>query len=1054
MNELTQTQRDTLSTIFKYPSRVYLELKKISVNERCELHAYLCRQHPGDVNALNVALDIATFNNDEVLKLKASFHLAQLEVKRAQKLKTKKQWSAINDAKAQYHRVMSIAAGLPDETLNHELEQIRAQAYSDLCLLRKGNLDAIHLDFNIGSSIPKKSKFKKKARAKLKAKIKGSSSNKQDNPSLDVTSIKDLRYAQDRPKMRDYQEILKHQQRFFEAHHPQDEANKHEVLLPHQVYGLRFLISHFNAGTNPILADSMGLGKTIQALATIQAVRQAQKQDKKPHQPVLIVCPSSCISNWKQEALRWLPKDMHDIKTYIGPPRSRNRIRIKPNTILIGSYETLSSEVATTKKFHRQFDMAFFDEGHRLKNNKTKTYKNFLKLDVKHKCALTGTPFQNNTNELIRLLSFLNPSIDFQTNGLIDQDEIRLSISECRRKLYYARNPINNTDFLDSLKHGQVFKKIIGIKNLSKAFILRRTQADPHIRADLAKRNGAAFQLPASPQCTHLTFTMNEKQKDLYEQVRACWNFNPNGTLDVNDDNSISVARIFYDNKRKTKTSKYQGDLTFMAAFQLLRQIVNVPGSKSVVDKYCQKFVLEESVESLVSSSGKLETITQLIRQKHQQGKSILVGVSFHAMAESISYLCEQLQIESFVITGKCSQRERKEAIESFNRSGPSVMIVAYRAAGEGLNLQKASVVIQTDDELNPSVLSQFLGRSQRLGQSQQVEHFVLKSDVGLEVETFVENHRVTKEQIVAAFYEDSISDFMRRLIQGLIKETNSVLTSQAEAQMLTVLETMITEACTDEVGVRMQPPSAAPPEDINVTAQSANAAQPEDMNDTAQSANAAQPEDINVTAQSANAAQPEDMNVRARKSSAAVPAVPSLDELLAPDVQPESLDQTQHDVIEPTTYVSGNKPLMDLFGWPVEDVFLSQTTVGANSPPPWLEGFAHLDEPLATHSLANGNLEPNAFDQQGRAINPTLALPSLHQLAGGHFEPTHVSTKGTDDLLNELSTQDPLTFSDLSGSRQADEGRFSRQRLDSPGFESKLDEENGADFWPLRLGY
>jgi len=59
----------------------------------------------------------------------------------------------------------------------------------------------------------------------------------------------------------------------------------------------------YERGLNGILADEMGMGKTIQSISMIAWLYQFQK-NKGPH---LILVPKSTIPNWMREAEKWLP---------------------------------------------------------------------------------------------------------------------------------------------------------------------------------------------------------------------------------------------------------------------------------------------------------------------------------------------------------------------------------------------------------------------------------------------------------------------------------------------------------------------------------------------------------------------------------------------------------------------------------------------------------------------------------------------------------------------------------------------------------------------------
>jgi ATP-dependent DNA helicase len=73
-------------------------------------------------------------------------------------------------------------------------------------------------------------------------------------------------------------------------------------LRSYQLRGVAWLISLWTNGMNGILADQMGLGKTVQTVAFLSHLR-----DNSIIGPFLIVVPLSTLMNWQKEVKRWCP---------------------------------------------------------------------------------------------------------------------------------------------------------------------------------------------------------------------------------------------------------------------------------------------------------------------------------------------------------------------------------------------------------------------------------------------------------------------------------------------------------------------------------------------------------------------------------------------------------------------------------------------------------------------------------------------------------------------------------------------------------------------------
>ncbi|KAK1274901.1 ATP-dependent DNA helicase DDM1 [Acorus gramineus] len=181
-------------------------------------------------------------------------------------------------------------------------------------------------------------------------------------------------------------------------------------LKSYQLKGVKWLISLWQNGLNGILADQMGLGKTIQTIAFL-----AHLKGKGLFGPYLIIAPLSTLSNWVNEVSRFAPSISTVI--YHGSKKERQDIRNKfmPKTVgpkfplIITSYEVVLNDAKVLSRYNWKFVVV--DEGHRLKNSKCKLLRELRRLPIENKLLLTGTPLQNNLPELWSLLNFILPDI-------------------------------------------------------------------------------------------------------------------------------------------------------------------------------------------------------------------------------------------------------------------------------------------------------------------------------------------------------------------------------------------------------------------------------------------------------------------------------------------------------------------------------------------------------------------------------------------------------------------------------------------------------------------
>ncbi|XP_031560226.1 chromodomain-helicase-DNA-binding protein 1-like [Actinia tenebrosa] len=190
------------------------------------------------------------------------------------------------------------------------------------------------------------------------------------------------------------------------------------TLRPYQLDGVTFLRRSYDDRHGCILGDEMGLGKTIQVISTLLHL----KGSKDVQGPFLILCPLSVLSNWGSEFERFTrdlkvvslfgDKDKreeikHSIKCQIHK-QDVNR-KMPAINVVLTTYEICIREVAFLRNFH--WKALIVDEAHRLKNSKSLLHQELSQFNKDFIVLLTGTPVQNNLNELYSLLSFVAPSI-------------------------------------------------------------------------------------------------------------------------------------------------------------------------------------------------------------------------------------------------------------------------------------------------------------------------------------------------------------------------------------------------------------------------------------------------------------------------------------------------------------------------------------------------------------------------------------------------------------------------------------------------------------------
>ena len=176
---------------------------------------------------------------------------------------------------------------------------------------------------------------------------------------------------------------------------PEVSANIAMHLKPHQKDGIKFMWKSCAVENNGcILAHSMGLGKTIQIVALVHTFTSENVASDKSAK-CIILTPCSLVANWKDEFAKWIsPTDKFLCRTITNAIKVADRIKVLKEwtesttpSCLITSYETFCNLSEHKEKALEMAamlfdgpDLAIFDEGHRLKNDKSRVGKILRKL--------------------------------------------------------------------------------------------------------------------------------------------------------------------------------------------------------------------------------------------------------------------------------------------------------------------------------------------------------------------------------------------------------------------------------------------------------------------------------------------------------------------------------------------------------------------------------------------------------------------------------------------------------------------------------------------------
>ena len=211
-------------------------------------------------------------------------------------------------------------------------------------------------------------------------------------------------------------------------------SNKKIELYDHQIYAAVKVKNEF--GGSAILADEVGLGKTIEAGIILKEFLISGLAKS-----VLILVPPSIMYQWQDELQSKF--DLNFVK-------QRDDRRFKDpasHELLIMSHSSAVSPIQANLLKKRDWDMIIVDEAHSMKNSETHKHQLLKELPRKFTLFLTATPIENNLRELYNLVELLKPG----TFGTLSEFKNRYTEDSQMRSL--------NLFFKDELQ--QILSKII-----------------------------------------------------------------------------------------------------------------------------------------------------------------------------------------------------------------------------------------------------------------------------------------------------------------------------------------------------------------------------------------------------------------------------------------------------------------------------------------------------------------------------------------------------------------------------------------------------------------
>lgn len=457
-------------------------------------------------------------------------------------------------------------------------------------------------------------------------------------------------------------------------------------LRAHQIEGVRFLyecvmgLRDF-AGNGAILADEMGVGKTLQCITLVWTLLKQGPLGTPVAKRILIVTPGSLVKNWKAEFQKWLGNERLRVYAVSGEQKAEDFSSSRVYPVMIISYEMLLRKIDSIKG--TRFDLIICDEAHRLKNSKVKTNTLMSSLQCQRRICLTGTPIQNDLKEFHSIVEFCNA-------GVIGNSKVFSRVYE--EPILRARQPgASEPEKELGSSRAEELSRLISL------FYLRRTN-------DVNKK-----YLP--PKHEYVVFVQATKtQRMMYKQVL---------------DSRFIQGCLF-------GTSGSDRSASYLVALGMLKKCANSPSLLRDIPSQsgCEiDFSTSTDDDDSQEHGGKLNVLMNLLSLIHSSGLERVVVVSNSTKClDLIGTMCKSAQYNCARLDGTTPTDKRMEIVNNFNSNlhDQFVFLLSSKAGGVGLNIVGASRLVLYDIDWNPANDLQAMARVWRDGQTKPVHIYRL----------------------------------------------------------------------------------------------------------------------------------------------------------------------------------------------------------------------------------------------------------------------------------------------------------------------------------------
>lgn len=551
-------------------------------------------------------------------------------------------------------------------------------------------------------------------------------------------------------------------------------------IKEHQIEGIRFMWSQIVSKVADeelqgcLLAHTMGLGKTMQAITLLVAITEAANSDDPTiscqipehlrTSKTLVLCPPGLLDNWMDELLMWVPDDLlpkigdfRKVDASMEPAERLTEIDAWYETggILLMGYQGFLDIVSPARKVKEDSDcnspdnnvgvakarmqlndgpnVVIADEAHKLKNASSKISMSAKKFRTHSRIALTGSPLSNNVVEYHSMIdwvapNYLGPIVEFRARY----------VEPIQTGLYYNSTKAERRMALKKLE-------VLG-RNIAPK--VHRCGSDV-LKDDLPPKTEFIIQVPLAPlqdELYRLYVRMNLDAPLTLEQVTnrgtvrqtTLWSWLSMLSLLCNHPACFRRSLEMSDIEAKKLAKDADVELEPLPPKLKERLAAEV---QTIMPNYKEN-------QNAIEDSYKMVLLCQILDAAREAKDKVLV---FSQSIPAINFMERMFKLHKrkfTTLTGKTRINTRQEAVKDFNTGDKEVFLISTTAGGVGLNLHGANRVIIMDAKWNPSHEDQAVGRAYRLGQKKHV--FVYRMIVGGTFEEKLQNQTVFKTQLAS----------------------------------------------------------------------------------------------------------------------------------------------------------------------------------------------------------------------------------------------------------------------------------------------------------------